>query len=264
MQLRRPAALSGGGPAGDVQAVWLRPGGVALLLCAVAELAWGQAVKRDPAAPADAYCNEVLGSLNRDLAARKPEAFLAASTFYETGQCVGRSDARSLEFLAQAARSGSAQGVRRLARRFALGQGVPQSYSNAGAWLAGKGASNEPLQPWDYSIGYAYAVLSEVLAVVQYPPGALRGATEAAFVLEVNALRARQISLKPTVDGSDTQTELYAAITAAFNARLPEVVKALPPPDPKLLVNARVAMPVALRFKGGGAIDVLEDEPILR
>ena len=242
----------------------LRLGGAALLLCGAAELAWGQAVKRDPAAPADAYCNEVLASLNRDLAARKPEAMLAASTFFETGQCVGRSDARSLEFLAQAARSGSAQGVRRLSRRFALGQGVPQSYSNAGAWLAGKGASSEPLQPWDYSIGYAYAVLSEVLAVVQYPAGALRGASDAAFVLEVNALRARQISLKPTAEGADTQTELYASIAAAFNARLPEVVKALPSPDPQLLVNARVAMPVALRFKSAGAIDVLEDEPILR
>jgi hypothetical protein len=264
MQLWQSAALSGSGLPVHRQAGRLRPGGVALLLCAVAELAWCQTVKRDLAVPEDAYCNEVLGSLNRDLTARKPEAFLAASTFYETGKCVGRSDARSLEFLAQAARSGSAQGVRRLARRFALGQGVPQSYSNAGAWLAGKGASDELLQPWDYSIGYAYAVLSEVLAVVKYPAGALRGATDAAFVLEVSALRARQISLKPTVDGSDTQTELYASITAAFNARLPDVVKALPSPDPKLLVNARVAMPVALRFKGDGGVDVLEDELILR
>ena len=239
-------------------------GCAALLLCGAVELAWGQAVKRDPAAPADAQCTEILAALNRDLAVRKAEAFLAASDFYASGQCVGRSDARSLEFLAQAARSGSAQGVRRMSRRFALGQGVPQSYSNAGAWLAGKGASNEPLQDWDYSIGYAYAVLSEVLAAVQYPAGDLRGASEAAFVLEVNALRPRQISLKPTVEGADHQTELYVALAAAFNARLPEVVKALPSPDPKLLVNARVAMPVALRFKGAAGIDVLEDEPILR
>ena len=238
--------------------------GAALLLCMAAEPAWSQAVKRDPAAPADAYCTEVLASLNRDLAARKAEAFLAASTFHESGQCVERSEARSLEFLAQAARSGSAQGVRRLARRFALGQGVPQSYSNAGAWLTGKGASNEPLQPWDYSIGYAYAVLSEVLASVRYPAGDLRGASEAAFVLEVDALRARQVNLKPTAEGAGPQTELYVALAAALNARAPDVVKALPAPDPKLLVNARVAVPVALRFKAGGAIDVLEDEPILR
>ena len=272
--LRRAALRSGGGSgvrsglrSGLLARVLLRllPGVLSgLTVCAIAEPAWGQAIKRDPAAPADAYCNEVLASLNRDLTARKPEAFLAASTFFDTGQCVARSDARSLEFLAQAARTGSAQGVRRLARRFALGQGVPQSYSNAGAWLAGKGASNEPLQPWDYSIGYAYAVLSEVLASVRYPAGDLRGASDAAFVIEVDALRARQINLKPTVDGADPKTELYAALAAAFNARAPDVVKALPPPDPKLLVNARVAMPVSLRFKGGGTIDVLEDEPILR
>jgi TPR repeat protein len=235
-----------------------------LLLCGAAAAAWGQGVKRDPGTVASAQCTELLDALNRELAARRAEAFLRASNLHESGQCVERSDARSLEFLAQAARAGSALAVRRLSRRFALGQGVPQSYSNAGAWLAGKGASNEPLLPWDYSIGYAYAVLSEVLASVQYPAGDLRGASEAAFVLEVNALRARQISLKATAEGANTQAELYSTLAAAFNARIADVVKALPSPDPQLLVNARVAMPVALRFKGAGAIDVLEDEPILR
>ena len=244
-----------------------RSGVLALLVggCAAAGGAWGQGtVNPDPAAGGDARCTEVLAALNRDLATRRADAFLAASGYYESGDCVGRSDARALEFLAQAARSGSAQAVRRLSRRFALGQGVPQSYSNAGAWLAGKGASNEALVSWDYSIGYAFAVLSEVLATVNYPAGALRGATEAAFVLEIDALRAGQIHLRPTAEGADPQAELYAALAAAFNARLPDVVKALTPPDPQLVVTARVAMPVALRFKGAGAIDVLEDEPILK
>lgn len=235
------------------------------LVCAAAQAAWGQAaVQRSPAAAADTQCNEVLASLNRDLAARKAEAFLAASTFHETGQCVERSETRALEFLAQAARSGSAQGVRRLSRRFALGQGVPQSYSNAGAWLAGKGAGDEALQPWDYSIGYAYAVLSEVLATVQYPDGALRGSTDAAFVLELDALRTRQVTVRPTAEGADPKAELYASLARVFNLRLPEVLKALPPPDPALLVSARVAIPVALRFRSAGAVDVFEDEPILK
>lgn len=189
---------------------------------------------------------------------------MRASNYFESGQCVERSDARALEFLAQAARGGSAVAVRRLSRRFALGQGVPQSYSNAGAWLSGKGASDEPLQPWDYSIGYAFAVLSEVLAHVQYPVSAMRGATEAAFVVEVDALRARQISLRPTAEDAAAKAELYAALTTALNARVPDVVKALASPDSKLLVRARVAIPVSLRFRGEGALDVLEDEPILR
>ena len=235
-----------------------------VLLGSAAGPAWGQAVKRDPAAAADARCTEVLAALNQDLAARRVEAFLVASNYYETGQCVERNPARSLEFLAQAARGGSPVGVRRLSRRFALGQGVGQSYSNAGAWLAGKGASNEPLQPWDYSIGYAFAVLSEVLASVVYPVSALLGPTEAAFVLEVNALRPSQINLKPTGDDAAGKTEFYAALSAALNVRAADVVKALALPDLKLLVNARVAMPVALRYKGEGALDVLEDEPILR
>ncbi len=244
--------------------LWPRSAVAVLLLCVVAQGASGQAVRRDPAAAPSAQCVELLEALNRELAARRPEAFLRASNYHESGQCVERSDARALEFLAQAARAGSALAVRRLSRRFALGQGVPQSYSNAGAWLAGKGASNEPLLAWDYSIGYAFAVLSEVLASVQYPTGAMRGPLEAAFVLEVDALRARQISLRPTTEDAAARADLYAALAAAVNARVPEVVKALAPPDPKLLVNARVAVPVGLRYKGEGALDVLEDEPILR
>jgi predicted TIM-barrel fold metal-dependent hydrolase len=244
--------------AAAASALWLLAGGIT-------GAAWGQAVQRDPAASApDAGCTQLLEALNRELSARRPEALLRASQLHETGQCVARNDARALEFLGEAARAGNALAVRRLSRRFALGLGVPQSYSNAGAWLAGKGASDEALQPWDYSIGYAYAVLSEVLATVQYPSGALRGATEAAFVIEINAQRARQVLLRPTGEGADGQAELYVALAAAFNARVPDVLKALPTPEPQLLVNARVAMPVALRFKGVGAIDVLEDEPILK
>jgi hypothetical protein len=237
---------------------------VALLIWVGAQAACGQAIQRDPAAAATAHCAELLEALNRELAARRVEAFLRASNYHESGQCVERSDARALEFLAQAARGGSALGVRRLSRRFALGLGVAQSYANAGAWLTGKGASNEPLQPWDYSIGYAFAVLSEVLASVQYPVSAMRGPTEAAFVVEVDALRARQINLRPTAEDAAAKAELYAALGAALTARAPEVVKALAPPDPTLLVPARVAMPVGLRYKGEGSLDVLEDEPVLR
>lgn len=224
----------------------------------------GQTVQRDPALAPSAQCVELLGALNRELAARQPEALFRASNLHESGQCVERSDARALEFLAQAARSGSASAVRRMSRRFALGQGVPQSYSNAGAWLAGKGASNEPLQPWDYSIGYAFAVLSEVLSGVQYPLGLMQPPLEASFVLEVDALRVRQLSLRPTADDAVARADLYAALAAAMNARVPDVLKALAPPDPKLLVNARVAMVVGLRYKREGALDVLEDEPILK
>jgi len=236
----------------------------AVLMVACTGAAHAQPVVRDPTVGASEQCIEIIAALNRELASRRVEAFLAAANQYETGQCVQRNDARALEFLAQAARGGSAQGIRRLSRRFALGQGVPQSYSNAGAWLAGKGSSSEALQPWDYSIGYAFAVLSEVLATVKYPTSELRDVAEAAFVLEVDALRARQVSLRPTAEDAASRAAAYRALAAAVAERASEVVKALPSPDPALLVSARVAMPVALRWRGEGALDVLEDEPILK
>jgi TPR repeat protein len=237
---------------------------VSLLLTAGAASASAQALQRDPAAAADAQCTELLNALNRELAGRRADAFLAAANLYESGQCVGRNETRAVEFLGQAARAGNALAVRRLSRRFALGQGVPQSYANAGAWMAGKGASNEPLQAWDYSIGYAFAVLSEVLATVQYPVSAMKAPVDAAFVLEVNAARGGQVTLKPTAADAASRGELYAALGNVLSARAAEVIKLLPRPDPSLLVNARVAMPMALRLRAEGALDVLEDEPILR
>ena len=57
---------------------------------------------------------------------------------------------------------------------------------------------------------------------------------------------------------------MYAALQAAFDARLPEALKTLVPPDPKFLVRARVAVPVSVRLNDQAALDVLEDEPILR
>lgn len=218
-----------------------------------------------PGLPSSALCKPQIEALNRGLLDKKrPEAFLAAARFHETGYCVERSEAKAAEYLGHAARAGSALGARRLAGKFARGKGVPQSYATAGAWLTGKGTTKEPLVAWDYSIGYAYAILGEVLATVRYPVAALKPAAEAAFVVEIDASLVRSISLRPTANDAAANADLYAALQAAFDARLPEALKTLVPPDPKFLVRARVAVPVSVRLNDQAALDVLEDEPILR
>ena len=223
-----------------------------------------QSINRDVQANVSVECTALLEGVNRGMAERKPDAFVAAASFYESGRCVGRSDPRAVELLGQAARMGSGAGVRRLSRRFALGNGVPQSYANAGAWLTGKGATNEALQPWDYSIGYAYAVLSQVLSRVQFPAGELREASEASFVVEIDAQHPRQVNLRPTAANAASHPKVYGALRAALNEPLAAVLASLTPPDPALLTAARVAVPVSVRSKGDAALDVLEDTPILR
>ena len=236
--------------------------GAALLLACATSAALAQTPAPGPVPTA--ACASAVATLNRDLRDRKNvDALLAAASLHEAGHCVERSDAKAAEYLGQAARAGSAVGARRLARKFATGQGVPQSYANAGAWLDGKGVSNEALGAWDYSIGYAYAVLTELLARVHYPVDALAPQTEAAFVVEINALLARTLELRPTAPDAAARGPLYAAVQAAFAAALPTALAALPAPDPKLLVVARVTQPVSLRLDDRASLDVLVDEPLL-
>lgn len=226
--------------------------------------AHGQSATRDLQPHVSVECNALLEGVNRGMAERKPEAFVAAASFYESGRCVGRNDTRAVELLGQAARLGSAAGVRRLSRRFALGNGVPQSYANAGAWLTGKGATTEALHAWDYSIGYAFAVLSEVLVRARLPAEELRQAREASFVVEVDAQYPRQVNLRPTADNAASHPRVYAALRAALNEPLAAVLASLAPTDPALLTAARVAVPVSVRYKSDAELDVLEDAPILR
>jgi hypothetical protein len=236
-----------------------------LMLACAAAGAQAQSSASAPSPPSAATCKATIEALNRGLIdSKRVEAYLSAARFHETGYCVERSEAKAADYLGHAARAGSAVGAQRLARKFARGQGVPQSYAMAGAWLTGKGAGKEPLTAWDYSIGYAYAVLSEVLATVRYPIDALKPVPEAAFVIEVDASLVRNIGLRPTAEDAATRGELYAALQAAFNDRLPEAIKTLAPPEPKFMVQARVAQPVSVRLNDKAALDVLEDEPILR
>jgi len=247
----------------------LRPGlsiapALTLTLALASALAQGQAAAPGAVPRVTVSCNELLEGINRGMADKKAEAFVAAANLHEAGRCAERNDVRAVELLGQAAKMGSAAAVRRMARRFALGHGVPQSYANAGAWLGGKGASEEPLQPWDYSIGYAYGVLSQVLAKAQFPAGELRQTIEARCVIEIDARHTGQVNLRPTADDAASHAKLYSALRVALNEPLVAVLASMVPPDPALLTAARVAVPLAIRYKGHGELDVLEDVPILR
>ncbi len=151
-----------------------------------------------------------------------------------------------------------------LARRFGRGQGVPQSYANAGAWITGKGRSDEPLEPWDYSIGYAYTIVAELLAGVRYPARATDQPTETSFVVEIDAQRPTQVAVRMTGPRSDPLGGLDVALEQAFRARLARTLPWLAAPDPRLVVAARVAVPVSIRYRSSTDVAVFEGEQLLR
>jgi hypothetical protein len=163
---------------------------------------------------------------------------------------------------AQAAKTRHAELL--LARRFGLGRGVPQSYANAGAWITGKGRSEEPLEAWDYSIGYAYTIVAELLAGVRYPARTADQPTETSFVVEIDALRPTQVAVRMTGAPSDPLGGLDLALEQAFRARLAQTLPWLARPDPRLVVAARIAIPVSIRYRSAGDVAVFEGEQIVR
>ena len=151
-----------------------------------------------------------------------------------------------------------------LARRFGLGRGVPQSYANAGAWITGKGRSDEALEAWDYSIGYAYTIVAELLAGVRYPVRTGAPPRETSFVVEVDARRPTQVVVRLTDGDTHPLDRLDSALEEAFAARLAQTLPWLAPADPRLVVAARVTVPVSIRYRSAGEVAVLEGELLLR
>ena len=152
----------------------------------------------------------------------------------------------------------------RLARRFGLGRGVPQSYANAGAWITGKGRSDEALEAWDYSIGYAYTIVAELLAGVRYPARAGAQPAETSFVVEIDARRPTQVALRMTDGETNPAGRLDLALEQAFRARLAQTVPWLAPADPRWVVAASVAVPVSIRYRSPTDVAVFEGELLLR
>ncbi len=238
-------------------AVWL----TSVLMLPVGP-AFGQ--DRQAGAPADLPCAEVLAALNPGFAARQPDALIAAATLHQSGRCVARNETTATEYLAAAAKAGSRQAALRLARQFGRGRGVPQSYANAGAWVAGKGTSDEAIEPWDYSIGYAYVLLTELLAAVPYPRLAADRSAELAFVIELDATAPTRLTLRRTSIANEADGAVMDALEQALKARLPEVRTWLAAPDARWLVRARVAVPVSVRYTSAATVAQFEGEPVLR
>jgi len=234
----------------------------------VLPLLWAQA--QTPSAAlvvpwgAGAECPALMAALNADLVAGGAEAHRRAADLYEQGRCLPPNETQAMSHLIKAARQGDAAAARRVALRFARGRGVPQSYATAGAWLAGKGVSDEPLEPWDYSIGYAHAVAGAALDAVLYPVEAIAPDTELTLVLEVQAQQPQAAVLRLTGERSAAKEALRSQLAAAFQVAVLRAVERLQPVEPSLLVPARVALPFALRLGEPGRIDVREQEPVLR
>lgn len=211
-----------------------------------------------------AHCPGVLERINRHLADPGPDDLVAIGRQFETGECVVRDELRASQFYGEAARRGSSAGARRLAVLFGTGRGVPQSYANAGAWVAGKGASDERIEPWDYSIGRAYTVIATTLDGMVYPLNAWPADFEATLAVEVDTQLPGRLSWRFTGERAAPAEALRGPLDAAFSAAARQALERLAPVEARYLVAARVTLPIAVRRASAGAFVVTEHDPLLR
>lgn len=245
-----------------------------LALAAPAPQALAQAAPPSPAAPparwlepqwgAPKACLAQLNQLRRPPQEAPAEDLLLAARLLEAGDCVVRDNTRALRFYAQASQLGSAEAARQLALRFGQGRDVTQSYANAGAWLAGKGTTDEAIESWDYSIGFAYTLARAVLDRLRFPRDGWPPGQEISFAIEVNALEPTRVRLRMTGEPSAAFDALRAAVTAALQPAATLALAQLAPRLPEHLVEARVTLPAVVRRAEPERFEVTEREPVLR
>ncbi len=218
----------------------------------------------EPVWGAPAHCAAKLEQVNRGAGQPRPEDLLAVGQMLESGECVLRNDARAAQFYGQAARSGNAAAARRLALLFGAGRGVPQSYANAGAWLAGKGASDERIEPWDYSIGLAYTLIAASLEQLRYPQEEWPAGLALSLAIEADTQRPGKIGWRFTGEPAAKTEGLARPIDRAIDAAVAQALLRMAPADPRYRVAARVTLPITVQHETGARFVVTEHDALLR
>lgn len=212
-------------------------------------------------------CDGIVPAVNKGIADGFLDASLLAAELFDGGMCVGKDPVRAAEVLDDAARKGSKVAEKRLALKFALGDGVSQSYAMAGAWFFGKGQGNAPLTREDYSRGYAAAILGLAIRHAQFPHAAAEVGAGADLAVALNPLKPLEAAITVTSKRSRTVAS-GSAITHDFGRnygrmlreKIGEAVAQLPPPKKELLIDAVVEREISFRFSTSGTMELVEDQ----
>jgi hypothetical protein len=215
-------------------------------------------------------CDGIIPAVNTGMEQGYLNAFLLAAELFDGGLCLGKNPERAAGLLDSAARKGSSVAEQRLALKFALGEGVPQSYAMAGAWFFGKGQGTAALTKEDYSRGYAAAIVSLAMRNVYVPRAAAEVGAGADLAVELNPLRPLDAAIAVTSRrgravalGSTISRDYGKVYERALREKIEEAVSRLPAPQGDLLVDVNVKREIAFNFSDRGTMELVE-ERILR
>jgi hypothetical protein len=212
---------------------------------------------------APAHCVATLEALNGRLGQPAPDDLLNAGLQLDAGECVLRDPYQASQFYAQAARHGNAAAARRVAAQFGTGRGVPQSYANAGAWLAGKGATDESIEPWDYSVGLAYTLIASTLEQMHFPQEGWPVDAELKLALDADSRQAGKLWWRFVDDTAAPASALRGPLGAAFDVAAAAARVRMAPANPRYVVAARVTLPIVVRRSADARFIVTEQDLLL-
>jgi TPR repeat protein len=216
-----------------------------------------------PAPGAPAQCAALLETLNAHRAAPSAEDLHTIGRQFEAGDCLARDAPQAARFYAQAARLGSVPAAHRIAALFGAGRGVSQSYANAGAWLVGKGGTEEKLEPWDYSVGMAFTFVATALEQVSFPPTWPQG-LELQLALAADTRQPGKLQWRFMGTPSAQDEALRQPLADAFGAAAGVASSRMAPAVAPYVVPVRVTLPITVRRSGATVFDVAEQDVILR
>jgi hypothetical protein len=84
----------------------------------------------------DDDCNAAVDTINDGMRAQEPRAFYIAGQLFQNGFCLAQNVPRSIRLYERGAQLGDRESARILALTYARGDGVTQSYREAGRWYA--------------------------------------------------------------------------------------------------------------------------------
>lgn len=236
------------------------------LFCAVgASAAWAEEPAFDLNAALRMSCGDLVEAVNRGIEAGSGDASLLASTMFERGHCVKKDPQRAAVQLQLSAAKGNHRAAGRLAMKFALGDGVKQSYATAGAWSSGNGMSSAPLTKADYSQGYAFAVVHQAFRNAHFPAEAVEMQIEADLSVEFNTLKPNEPIVlitskrgRTVAVGSRISRDYGREFEQIMRDKLAAAVRELPAPQPDLLVEAVYKSSMSYNWHDRGEINSIE------
>lgn len=219
-------------------------------------------------------CEAVVESLNRGLKEGERRSYFLMGYIFYRGDCVKRDPARARPYLETAAKHGEHAAAKLLIQMHGLGQGVPQSYVEAGRWTIAaldimrlrdgkpEATPEQRKQEGDANYLQSLGILSTVWASMQdkieHPSFGLEARlyarkAEVPVTIRVGPMGVTySLSAVPAEIDTDLRTAVMRMSTAVYHERVQAAIAAAIaelPPFPTPQAQAQVGSVIAFSIK---------------